>query len=409
MILYLLQTLIISAILSLSYGFFFRSSTQFRLRRIFILSIPVLSLMIPFADKIKWLNNPKVQSLPVTQMLAEVNIDGAANALSTSSFSVLELSLWVYLLMSLFLLFKLGKQILSVSKLKKNAEYKEGVYYLNHGQQAFSFLNDIFVPKALYQDCNLIIEHEKVHVEQKHSYDVLFLELMKIIFWLNPFYYLLKKEISEVHEFLVDETLLKKDTDVEQYCELLMQNGNLKYMAIGNHFNRSLTKIRFIMMTKKRKSTWLPIKILAMLTLVFGLSLTFNNCKILTKKTSQSEDARLYELNEVDVMPEFPGGMLAVSQFLGENTKYPEEAKKNGVQGKVFASFVVSKTGKVINPKIERGINTKPIPKSKRKLAKLLDDEALRVVSTIPDWKPAEHKGKKVSVSFIVPIIFNLD
>jgi protein TonB len=100
---------------------------------------------------------------------------------------------------------------------------------------------------------------------------------------------------------------------------------------------------------------------------------------------------------EVEVMPEYPGGENALMNDLTGSIKYPEEARKNGIQGKVFVSFVVDEQGKVTNAKIERGVETS------------LDQESLRVVNGLKTWKPGMEKGKAVKVAYTIPINYTLD
>lgn len=97
-----------------------------------------------------------------------------------------------------------------------------------------------------------------------------------------------------------------------------------------------------------------------------------------------------------EVMPEFIGGDGMLFEYLSETTKYPELAKTAGIQGKVFVQFIVDKNGKVKNVKILHGINS------------LLDNEALRVVAAMPDWKPGKQHGKPVPVIYNLPISFKL-
>jgi TonB family protein len=96
-------------------------------------------------------------------------------------------------------------------------------------------------------------------------------------------------------------------------------------------------------------------------------------------------------------MPEYPGGEQALMNDLMGSIKYPDEAKKNGIQGKVFVSFVVDEHGKVTNAKIERGVNP------------ALDAESLRVVNGLKIWKPGKEKGKAVKVAYTIPINYALD
>jgi len=115
---------------------------------------------------------------------------------------------------------------------------------------------------------------------------------------------------------------------------------------------------------------------------------------IADKTKSEKIQGKVYD--KVEQMPEFPGGQTELVNFLMSTVKYPEESMKNGIQGKVFVSFVVSKKGSVLNTKIERGVDP------------LLDAEALRVVNSMPKWTPGMEKGKKVAVQFTLPISFRL-
>jgi len=99
----------------------------------------------------------------------------------------------------------------------------------------------------------------------------------------------------------------------------------------------------------------------------------------------------------VENMPKYPGGDEAFRNDIAQAVKYPEEAKKNNISGKVYVSFVVNKEGRVENPKIERGVDP------------LLDEEALRVVKLLKTWTPGSQRGEKVKVMFTVPINFALE
>jgi protein TonB len=95
-------------------------------------------------------------------------------------------------------------------------------------------------------------------------------------------------------------------------------------------------------------------------------------------------------------MPEFPGGELALRKYISNNIEYPQVAQDNGIQGKVYVTFVVSKDGSVANARIARGVDP------------ALDKEALRVVNSLPKWKPGKQRGENVNVSYTVPINFAL-
>lgn len=98
----------------------------------------------------------------------------------------------------------------------------------------------------------------------------------------------------------------------------------------------------------------------------------------------------------VEDKPMFPGGEAALMGFIRQNTTYPPTAKELGVQGRVFVQFVIDVNGKVTQVKIAQGVD------------QYLDTEALRVVNLLPNWTPGKQRGKKVPVTYIVPINFKL-
>ncbi|WP_372774994.1 energy transducer TonB [Mangrovibacterium sp.] len=98
----------------------------------------------------------------------------------------------------------------------------------------------------------------------------------------------------------------------------------------------------------------------------------------------------------VEQMPEFPGGEMALRRYIADAIKYPVIAQENGIQGKVYVNFIVGKDGRVTNAKVIRSVDP------------ALDKEALRVVNSLPQWKPGLQQGDPVRVSFSVPISFVL-
>lgn len=107
------------------------------------------------------------------------------------------------------------------------------------------------------------------------------------------------------------------------------------------------------------------------------------------------EEQTIFEV--VEKMPEFPGGMPALMQYLQKNIKYPQIAQENGTQGRVTVQFVVNKDGSIVDPHVLRGVDP------------YLDKEALRVISGMPKWKPGEQRGEPVRVKYTVPVNFRLN
>ncbi|MFN4235575.1 MAG: energy transducer TonB [Bacteroidia bacterium] len=126
--------------------------------------------------------------------------------------------------------------------------------------------------------------------------------------------------------------------------------------------------------------------------LIFLLLILFTFIAVNAQDNSSKEEV----YSKVDVMPEYPGGMDDLSYFFYTHLKYPEDAKKDKIEGTVFISFIVDEVGRVKNVKVVKGVYPS------------LDKEAIRVASQMPKWTPGKHNGKNVKVQFNLPVKFTL-
>ncbi len=108
----------------------------------------------------------------------------------------------------------------------------------------------------------------------------------------------------------------------------------------------------------------------------------------------EPEETQIFDV--VENMPEFPGGQAALMSYLAKNIKYPTIAQENGTQGRVIIQFVVNRDGSIVDARVARGVDP------------YLDKEALRVVNTMPKWKPGMQRNKPVRVKYTVPVMFRL-
>ena len=161
------------------------------------------------------------------------------------------------------------------------------------------------------------------------------------------------------------------------------------------------------MMNKKRTRTAGRIKYALFAPLAAALLLASNISCVSTEKNEEelsatSEESRAIKAPEgevfqvVEEMPEFPGGMGECMKFIGKNIKYPAEAIEKGIQGRVIIQMVVTKEGDIAEAKVVRSIDP------------LLDAEALRVINSMPKWKPGKQKGEAVNVKYTIPVMFRL-
>ncbi|GAA4275514.1 hypothetical protein GCM10022259_02380 [Aquimarina mytili] len=162
----------------------------------------------------------------------------------------------------------------------------------------YTFLRYIFLPKKEYQEQNIpeeVLLHEKTHVIQKHTLDILFIEILQVIFWFNPLFFWIKKSIKLNHEFLADYTVLKRQYSLQTYMNLLVTYpNNSNQVELASPINYSLTKKRIVMMSKQFSQTRAAARLLLLLPILLGCMLLFNNEIIAQQKnvsyTKTSQD-----------------------------------------------------------------------------------------------------------------------
>lgn len=435
--------------------------------------------------------------------------------------------LWaLYAAGSAFMLVRLLRQLRRLFSYLQKGERVEMDGYtlvLSDEKDSFSFLNWVVVNRRDYEnDFDTVLRHELVHVRQRHSVDILLVEILQVVFWFNPVLILYKKSLQQVHEYLADDAAPQRD----RYANFLLAYA-LHHPAntlTNNFLNSSHLKNRIKMLYKNRNSKWALGKYLSIVPLIgIVLMLTAareritdaveDNAPLLapgaarvaelpevslgetttvkgTVRSSKTKnllpganvilagtsrgattdangafeldevplDSKLaisyvgYETREVEITrknevvnvvlewqqnsldnvvivgygfvksnqtdadstkigagsekegytvveqtPEFPGGIQEIYKFLARNIKYPTEAMRDDVEGKVIVTFTVSDKGRIRNPQVIQSLGGGT------------DEEALRVVLNMPSWKPAKQNGRPVAMEYVLPIEFMLE
>lgn len=242
------------------------------------LAIPFLTFeiikIIPVVQNIEPLNN-----LITSSVVPENEIQGNALPID-EKINFIPYVLWsLYCLISFLLLLRFGKNILKLiaqSKSNPNVKYKNANLILVEEETLpYSFLNFIFINFDDYNNTSVeeeLYTHELVHVTQKHTLDILFIEFLKVIFWFNPIFIFYKKAIQLNHEFLADEEIVKTYNNVPFYQNLLLQksNGN-QTIYLASNLNYLVTKKRLIMMTKSTSQKLATFKKIAIVPILAGL------------------------------------------------------------------------------------------------------------------------------------------
>lgn len=410
----------------LTYIVVFRHDTFFRFRRCFLFSSIVFALVYPFfsVDALGgW--------IPFTQspLSAEATvIIGEPSAIlvgeDTPDFVIPWNTVLVSLLATgtLFLFFRLLWQLISIMKIRCRCQRKviSGYTVCQVPQEItpFSFFRWVFlhIESHSEEELHQILLHERTHVRQWHSVDIMLAELLCLFSWWNPAVWLLRREITINLEYLADKDVLQHGIESKEYqYHLLKLTYHATAVQIGNNFNVSQLKQRIVMMNQTKTPALKSVKYLAVFPLAL-LLITLNSCLSKEKKSDESTttetvgslpetpaaspEAATEEKEEVFVVveeqPLYPGGNSAMMKFLADNIKYPVEAQEKGIQGRVITNFLVEKDGSLSDVRIVRGIDP------------LLDNEAIRVIQTMPRWNPGRQKGREVSVRFTLPVVFRL-
>lgn len=423
--LYLLQVNVGLILFYALYKLVCTRDTFFRSRRFILIVSLVLPFILPFIDVREWLESRDrmimLTHFDYSAVLPEIVVGSEAVETGNRVFVLSEWIGYLYLAGVVVLLVRLAVQAFSLYRLIVRMPEKEingvRIKCLNDPSGPFSFFGWIFMnPAAVKEDeISEILTHEMAHVKQHHSVDVLLAEMVSICCWMNPFAWLLKCEVRLNLEFLADRKVMEAGFATKSYqYHLLGLAYNHKY-GLSNNFNFSHLKQRIIMMNKKKSNATVHIKYALFVLPAFALLVAGNiSC---SQDASQTEDAKEEVVAPVspeakeapadstakeevfmvaEQMPEFPGGMKELLKFLQDNLKYPENAMKNNVQGRVIVQFVVEKDGTLTEFKVARSVDPD------------LDAEALRVLQTMPKWKPGMQRGKIVRVKFTVPVSFKL-
>ena len=502
------------AVLWIAYRTLFINSNRLVFNRAFLIIALGFSLILPAAGVFIGKNMPQInsykQNLFQGIMLDEVVItaDGVtisvptevtADDIAVASESTHSFDIWKYIwiiyiigvgVMTLLFIIKLARLAIVIirSPRKKMPGYTAVFTGKEHG--SYSFFNYAFFPNENVSA--EIVRHEMSHIAHHHSADILFVELMMILQWFNPFIYLYKRELQSLHEYMADRDVVATGIDKQNYMMLILQQCTaVDFSNMSNNFSFILTKKRLKMITQNKKAKGVVIK--ALLTLPLFALLLFANCQTNGQNNKPTEKAEAektvdtgkltnfklsdgcivsfsdpfeitfsdeeagisktryyFNLNDIkndttfmigeheivavknhdeynslsvkidgkdldinflggmvkddselssdpDTPATFPGGEFKMVEFLRDNLKYPESAKKKGIEGKVYIQFVVEKDGSIADVKVMRGV------------CEELDAEAVRVIKAMPKWKPGEQEGKPVRTTMMLPINFKIN
>lgn len=450
----ILQILVFQVLFLAVYDLFLKKETFFNLNRIYLLLTPIFGFALPFIS-FGFIQQyiPQEYIIQLPAIIIGGKVSGTVSSSPSLWMSGLVL-IWIFgmLLSALLFIHKLYKiyKLNAAGTLKTEGDCK--LILLPKTDIAFSFYNTIFLGESISEENkSSIIAHEKIHIEQNHTLDLLFFEILRIVFWFNPLVYLFQNRISTLHEFIADAKVIVQKDKKQYYQNLLSEVFQTEKISfINTFFNQSLIKKRIIMLQKSKSRKISQIKYLLLLPIIGGM-LTYTSCSDepraekaqtvqqleaeMINKIKEQEEAKIQEYTKtqneqtlmnpppppppangedmdvpysaIEQVPTYPGCSgdnetmrkcmsTKIAEFINSNfnTGIADELKLTGRQ-RIAVQFKIDKTGKIVDVKA-------------RAKHPQLEAEAVRVVKLLPQMEAGMQKGEKVGVLYSLPIIFDI-
>ena len=410
---YLFKSILTLGILWGYYRLFLEKQTFHQTNRLYLLLTLIFSCTIPYLHfELTPHQAPEIihaVTLPLPSLLEEVQVDSMPELSPISPAQV-----WGYVYGTGILLLAIN-YLIAAFKITRIITHNRNrkirglrIVSVPDHFPVCSFFNILFLNDKQQNQADLreILAHEKIHIQQYHSLDLLLVNISCILNWFNPFMWLLRRTIIQNHEYIADRQAIK-NFRTESYLQVLANQALGSNSFLMNHFASSNLKMRINMLNTRNTKRYKLANYVPAIMLGGGLLLSFSftpmeskTAFVNTEKTTRPVPVTDTTDNEVfsvvEEMPTFPGGQKALITWLQTNLKYPKEAQEKKIQGTVMIQFIVQKDGSIVKPEILRSADP------------ILDKEALRLVSLMPKWTPGKQRGKSVNTRFVLPIVFKL-
>ncbi|MEN2282484.1 M56 family metallopeptidase [Algoriphagus sp. SE2] len=292
---YLLEGSIGIFLVVLFYKILIEDLTFFSLGRVTLLVLLAAAVLLPLISfDFKWMGQSSLKPIASSLGWMDGQVNRVVSQEDVNSFNWILIPLSIYLIGAIYRLLVLLGGILKTFYLIFNSQairMGNQTLIINDTMIPASFFNYIMLPSYKQDDpeINQILLHESVHIQKGHTWDVLFLQLIKAIFWFNPAIYLLEKQLREIHEFQADQEVTSNYSPITYSRLLLKQLQKEKGLQFMNNFNQFQTKKRIIMMNKAKSSSnqkkrfFLSIPLLILMVGLFSCNMALSQSDVTGK------------------------------------------------------------------------------------------------------------------------------
>lgn len=437
------------------YGLFLSRETFYTVNRCVLLSIIVISAVLPFVH-ITTEHHSVVNSAVETMSQQLVLRPEEAKAVDSNVSSAALVVLIVYMCGLVVMTGRYVISLVSVLNILRGSKREEDYYINDKVDSPFSWFNFIVISRAdIERNGKALLAHERVHAHRGHSYDLLFCDICCLLQWFNPFAWMLKEDLCAVHEYEADYGVTHcEGVDYHDYQLLLIDKATEKQLpGIVNSINRSSLKHRLKQMYRKPSSRSALLKVIYVLPLSMFVMYAFASPHVtqelktfaakakdgLTKaerkilmpiieEGNEKEDEGNAEViahaeNETtehttsdeviinpDTPPQFENGMKDFAEYFYTYSHMPRIASDNKVKGLVVVYFVVEKDGSVSGVEIESSDATSEeadvSPEILDECKEAFEEETKRMIYSMHEWRPGTHNGAVARCAFSTVIRF---
>ncbi len=432
----ILQISIIWIVFYVIYFFGMKKLTFFNNNRLYLLFSLILGIVVPILAPRLIVEKPELlqfENLQTITYYASPEVIVEKTDWKNIAENILKA---LYFIVSITMFVRFMNGLKNIYKLYRNGT-KEMIggcefVYNEKPHLPFSFFNKVFLSKSTSfgEELNKVIKHEIAHIKQWHTIDVMFIEILHILFWFNPILLLYKRSLKESHEYIADRYATDNENKRE-YINFLVNTAvsDLELSLVNSFFNSQLLN-RITMLKSNQSSKKYLVRYALLLPMLAAFTYLLASSKIshlsteisstvnssvnndtipLKNLVSKTEKMDATAKDFIDVQPiiiadcedndEVKCSDKILMRFLASNVKYPKSAKEDNVQGNLVVGFIVNTKGKIENPTIVKSIRPD------------IDAEGLKIISLLNEtytWKPGRSNGRAVDVHYALPINFRL-